>query len=116
MGCLAVAVGRDGLLLALPLEQALLLRHLPPLMDVSAAPEGLWNRSYAASLELPPLIDAVAVRDALGFFLRLGLWGRSKRTGSAIVGWKKSKQCSRTDRTAQEPTTATGTESTFLGN
>jgi hypothetical protein len=89
MGCLAVAVGRDGLLLALPLEQALLLRHLPPLMDVSAAPDGLWNRSYAASLELPPLMDAVAVGDALGFFLRLGLWGRSKRTGSAIVGWKR---------------------------
>jgi hypothetical protein len=30
MGRLAVAAGRDGLLLALPLEHALLLRHLAP--------------------------------------------------------------------------------------
>ena len=37
VGRLAVAVGRDGLLLALPLEQGLLLRHLPRLRSHAPA-------------------------------------------------------------------------------
>ena len=51
MGRLAVAVGRDGLLLALPLEQGLLLRHLRPLLlhadACVASATGISDGSFA---------------------------------------------------------------------
>ena len=47
VGRLAVAAGRDGLLLGLPLEHGLLLRHLLPLFDRAvAAGYGVLRRGF----------------------------------------------------------------------
>jgi hypothetical protein len=75
MGRLAVAVGRDGLLLALPLEQGLLLRHLRPLLSHAdacvASATGISDGSLApfpASTEPLLLLEiaATTVGDAAG--------------------------------------------------
>jgi len=61
MGRLAVAVGRDGLLLALPLEQGLLLRHLRPLLShadacVASADAISTEASRLSASTEPPLL------------------------------------------------------------